>query len=747
MLARALVLTLALSILSLSLYAEPKKKERVRVMLKWFYQYQFAGYIMAKEKGFYDEAGLEVELIERDPSKNHIEQVIDGRADYGVSDSSILLYRAKGNPVRIVSSFFQHNAMVLISKRDSGIVSPYEMKGKRISYQEGIDDAIFGTMFDYARLDEKDFIKVPMDFSYERFIKGDIDVIAAYITDQPYWIRKRGVELNIINPLSYGIDLYGDNLFTTDAEIDHHPERVRRMRDATIRGWRYALQNKEETIRVIIEKYQPSLSFDQLMYEARETERLIAPDRVSLGYSSKDRFHIIARVYENSNLSAAKLAKAVDTLIYDPDFKEDHLTTYLYTGLILTLLAVLVSLFLYFHNRRLNTLVKERTQALKESQQEALEAANSKALFLANMSHEIRTPMNSILGFVDQLSKKETDQERQKQFQIIRNSGNTLLVIINDILDFSKIESGKLTIEQTCESTRSLFKDAALMFHDTSEAKRITFNYLIDPDVPECLMLDGVRMNQIIFNLLSNAIKFTPEGGNVSFTVTYNIVHNTLECAVRDTGIGIAEENLDKIFNAFDQEDISTTRKFGGTGLGLSISSHLVKMMGGELKVSSCVGEGSRFYFEIPVKTCECSKVSVPVEESPAQPMESFKGKVLVVEDNKTNQMLMGIILDDLGIDYDVADDGEQGVKAFKMHQYAAILMDENMPVMNGIVATRLIREYETQNHKEKTPIIAVTANALIDDRQRFLDAGMDDYVSKPYTEEDISKVLNRFLK
>ncbi len=649
-----------------SLQADPVEKEPVRIALKWFYQYQFAGYIMAKEKGFYDELGLDVTLIERDPGKNHIMEVINGNAEYGVADSSILLYRARKHPVKLVSTIFQHNAMVMIAKRESGIISPYEMKGKRISYQEGVDDAIFTTMFEYAGITTNDFTKLPMDFSYEKLIDGEIDVIAAYITDQPYWIRKRGIELNIINPLSYGIDLYGDNLFTTEQEINRHPERVEKIRQATIKGWKYALAHKEETVNVILKKYKPSLDFDQLMYEAQTTERLISPEHVKLGYTSQDRFYIIANVYRNVNIPYKALEKAVNTLIYDPDKDDSNLTLYLYIILIAGLLGLLITSLLYINNRRLQKLVIQRTKELELSQQEALEYANSKAKFLANMSHEIRTPMNAILGFVDQLAKGEEDSNRKKQFKIIKNSGQTLLTIINDILDFSKIESGKLDIDIINVNTENYFHDIAANFKETSQNKHINFEFNVDDDFPQCIVIDPVRLSQIIFNLLSNAMKFTPEFGTVTFNVQYNTQKQALYCSVRDTGIGIAKENIGKVFNAFDQEDSSTTRNFGGTGLGLSISSQLVKMMNGELKLHSVQGEGSHFFFEIPVQTCH----SEPQSSSPAETIETegltFSGRILVVEDNKTNQMLMGIILDDFGLEYDVAENGVEGFEAIK---------------------------------------------------------------------------------
>ena len=369
-----------------------------------------------------------------------------------------------------------------------------------------------------------------------------------------------------------------------------------------------------------------------------------------------------------------------------------------------------------------------------------------KSEFLANMSHEIRTPMNGILGFVDRLSKTEKDPERLKHLNIIKSSGKTLVTIINDILDFSKIESGKLEIERYPINLCELFENTAGTYANLASVKDINLNHVFDEKLPECIFGDEVRLKQVLNNLLSNAIKFTSEGGNITLQARYNI-EGKLYIAVLDTGIGIAKENLKKIFHEFSQEDTSTTRKYGGTGLGLSISSRLVQLMGGKLSVQSTIGEGSKFYFELPVEICDDIFEENKLDLSIAQnDFLDINAHVLVVEDNKTNQMLMGIILNDYNVTYDIANDGAEGVLKFKQKKYNAILMDENMPNINGIEATRLIREIERNQSLTPTPIIAVTANAMTNDRQRFFDAGMNDYVSKPYSEEDIYSILKKHL-
>jgi len=379
---------------------------------------------------------------------------------------------------------------------------------------------------------------------------------------------------------------------------------------------------------------------------------------------------------------------------------------------------------------------------------EFADAANSaKSNFLASMSHEIRTPMTGILGFIERLKSTESDPQRIKQFDVIENSGQTLLSIINDILDFSKIESGKIELETSPYNLHKVFSSSLDIYATLASSKNISLHSMIDEDLPTCLIGDETRLKQVIFNLLSNAIKFTNEQGRVTLNANYNTQKQMIYIAVVDTGIGIAKENIEKIFEAFTQEDVSTTRKFGGTGLGLSISLHLVKAMGGEINVESVVGEGSKFYFEIPINHCCEDLVDDTVfKDLNIEASSHLRGHALIVEDNKTNQMLMSMILDDLGITYDIANNGAEGVMSFKLNKYDVILMDENMPIMNGIESTKHIREIEEETQITATPIIAVTANALTGDKEKFMKVGMNDYIPKPYSEEDIVKVLQKYL-
>ncbi len=396
-------------------------------------------------------------------------------------------------------------------------------------------------------------------------------------------------------------------------------------------------------------------------------------------------------------------------------------------------------------NDNLERLVELKTQELQNKVEELKMASQVKSDFLANMSHEIRTPLNAILGFVDILRAKELNEEKSNYLDIIKNSGDTLLTVINDILDFSKIESGKMLLEPRKFVTKEPFEEVCDLFYEKTKEESIELNVLFDEELPHFFIGDKIRLKQITTNFLSNAVKFTPKGGRISLTLTYDAHNDMLILAVKDTGIGIDEEFLDKIFESFSQADISTTRKYGGTGLGLSISSALVKSMGGDISVRSTLGKGSEFSFCIPngdLLTCESPDTDIIEVDVHKQ----LSGRILLVEDNKTNQMLMEIILGDIGLSVDLAENGVEAVDKFEHNQYDLILMDENMPKMNGIEATKHILNIEKQKALKHTPIIALTANALVSDREKFLSAGMDEFVTKPIDHEAFIRVLHSFL-
>ena len=493
-----------------------------------------------------------------------------------------------------------------------------------------------------------------------------------------------------------------------------------------------------------------------------------------------------------------------------------------------------------------------------EGQLKAKRADEAKSTFLANMSHEIRTPLNAIIGFSELLDKSQNlDTQSKKQAQIINSSAVSLLTIINDILDVSKIDSGNFTLSIEESNIILISENVVELFSKRAMEKHLKLVFNLDPNVPICIETDGVRLKQVLSNLLSNAIKFTPKNGVVSLNIS--LIENLNKKAkirfeVEDTGIGIAKEKLLTIFDPFIQVDNKSNREYQGTGLGLSICSHIIKALNSNIFVQSIENQGTKFYFELEVKTCidnlcinknylhhlnfkiinknssifnhakqylelfgaiedetkpidiiiYCSvdnfekelqeirknhidtallilheyendlknldlneneyalalpfygsKINDAIEELLNKTdkrkivingIKKFNGKVLVAEDNSANQELISYILEEMGIEFTIKSNGLEILNEFKKESFDLILMDINMPVLDGVETFKQIRIYEKENNLEKTPIVALTANAIKGDKQRFLDIGMDNYLTKPINVKELKDIFDIYL-
>ncbi len=406
-------------------------------------------------------------------------------------------------------------------------------------------------------------------------------------------------------------------------------------------------------------------------------------------------------------------------------------------------LALVRGKYIYQDNKRIRISIFLDLTPFEEMQK-AKESSRAKSIFLSNMSHEIRTPLNAIVGFIDILKEEEKDKTKLKHLNIISRSSEHLLGIISDILDFSKIESGKIELSMTDFYIRKELIDTTHLFEAIAMEKKINYSVKLKKNLPKVIHSDLMRLKQILSNLISNAIKFTPPNGHISVVIDYE--NGVLQATVKDDGIGIAQDKIEHVFEAFAQEDNSTTRKYGGTGLGLSISYKLVELLGGELKVKSEFGKGSEFFFHIPIKLGEINKIDDKLRDISIEKIK--KKNILLVEDNKANQMFMDIILKQMKLSVDKANDGLEAVQKYRENydKYDFILMDENMPNLNGMEATKEIRRFEKENNLPHTWIVALTANAIKGDREKFLEAGMDEYATKPVKKELIVKILNHLL-
>ncbi|EDZ63839.1 multi-sensor hybrid histidine kinase [Sulfurimonas gotlandica GD1] len=385
--------------------------------------------------------------------------------------------------------------------------------------------------------------------------------------------------------------------------------------------------------------------------------------------------------------------------------------------------------------------VRYEVTELINSRDEALMAEKAKDEFLSNMSHELRTPLNAINGFSSLLKRQIKDEKQSKYIEHILESSSQLIGLINDILDLSKLQSGKFILDYHRFEPYSNIYSLVERFSPNIETASLNLVLDLDDSLKIVANGDWLRISQIITNLLSNAIKFTPAGGEVRLSANHN--DDNLRIIVSDNGLGISKEVQEKIFMPFEQADSSTTRKFGGTGLGLSIVSNLLKQMDAQIKLESEDGNGSTFELNIPIKEYENKGESKSEKVASIQESKSIlNGHILVAEDNITNQLLIGVLLDELGLTYKMANDGVEAVEMFGKEEYDLVLMDENMPKLSGVLAMNKIRSL----YKTDVPIVSLTANVMSGDKEKFLRAGMDGYLAKPIDNNELYEVLQSFL-
>ncbi len=577
--------------------AEPSASnlDPVVLQLKWQHQFQFAGYYAAVAQGYYREAGLSVELREAESQKDPLQAVLSGAADFGVGNSDILVLRAEGKPVVLLAPIFQHSPLLLVTRGASGVTDLQGLHDRKIMMIDS-EKAELLAYFKYEGVDPQQLKIVPHTFRHEDFISGQVDAMSGYGTDEPYTLRQEHVDFHLFTARSGGIDFYGDVLFTTEAQIKQHPDRVRAFRAASLRGWEYALAHQEEIVDLILRNYTRRHSRDHLLFEAAKTAELMHPGVIEVGHNNPGRWRHIADTYAEFGIMPADFS--LDGFFYDPNPRPNR--AWLYWTLALALIVALGATAWLLPLIRLN----RQLRVAKESAEAANEA---KSRYLAVMTHEIRTPMNGVREFVQSLKNGPLTEEQRNQVGMIDRSTGSLLQLLDNVIDYSRLESGRSAPESLRVNLPRFLREIVDLYHLVAVAKGLTLTLKLAPDLPPEVRTDPTRLRQILTNLLSNAVKFTP-AGRVELIVSAKppVADATalrLVFEVWDTGAGMPVEEQAALFNDVGPPGADAAPMRQSVGLGLAVANQLAELLGGTLSVTSEPGRGSTFTLEIEARS------------------------------------------------------------------------------------------------------------------------------------------------
>jgi signal transduction histidine kinase len=628
MINRHILLILTILFLSSNTYAASRDNlDKLILQLKWFHQFQFAGYYAAIEKGIYQEVGLDVVLKEGKPGISTVDEVLSGRADYGIGMSSLIVDRNQGDPVVLVASIFQHSPEILIFKKEAKLTSLHELKGQRIMLRPSGNIAIRG-MFINEGINLEEINILPHTWNVDDLINNKVSAISAYSTNEPFILEQRGFPFTIVNPLTYGIDFYGDCLFTSEIEIKNNPDRVKAFRKATLQGWEYALRNPEEMVDLLLTKYESKKTREQLLFEAQElNENIIMPEYIEIGHTNPGRWKHIAETYTQLGVVAEGTIK---DFIYNPDTISDHkyIRLLLKIFIAIGLLTGVGLIVLYAFNRKLSNDVKKQTSALTfeinerkqaEEERERLNVELSKKnkeleQIVYVTSHDLRTPLVNIDGYNKEIGRllKElglvlesngVSAEVKEKIDVIvgKNIPQAENYITTSVLKMDALLSGLLQISRL---GRFEINKEELDMNETVSEILETINYQVEKagvkmeisELPSCIG-DKNQINQLFSNIIGNALKYLDSNRNGVISVSGKKEGDYSVYCVADNGIGILPDHQEKIFEIFYQ---LTPEKSIGEGLGLTIVKKIIDIHHGKIWVDSEPNKGSKFYISLP---------------------------------------------------------------------------------------------------------------------------------------------------
>jgi len=560
--------------------------DRVVLQLKWRHQFQFAGYYVAIERGYYRELGLEVEIVEAEPGLEPMDAVVEGRADFGVGTTDLLLMRDAGIPVVVLANIFQHSPLALMTLHDGGIRNIHELARGRLMIEPHSAELFAYLTDEGIALERLDL--VPHDFDTRNLVSGRVDAMSVYSTDEPWDLKSQGVPYLLFRPIESGIDFYGDNLFTLQSRIDRHPEQVRRFVEASVRGWQYAMANPEETAALIVTRYDTVKSLPHLLFEAEGMQPLVNAGIVEVGYVNPGRWARIAEKYGALGMIDPDLDLA--GFFYDAHSRADYGAYYRLIAVLAAIAAALAVLVLWY--RRMNERLQREVAERKEAQAEL-------ALLLSIIGHDLRAPFNVLLNYGEMLVAQGAAMDAARLagiFRNVRDAAAAAYTLLNNLLEWAALQTERTHAVPETVPAAELIDRVCDLLRPQAGAKGVALAIDAAPGV--MLHADPRMIETVLRNVIGNALKYSQPGAAVSITVRGRGEETVIDVA--DRGIGIAPERLERLFAFEARRPVPGTSRESGSGIGLILSRDLVVANGGRLEVASTLDVGTTVTLLLP---------------------------------------------------------------------------------------------------------------------------------------------------
>lgn len=707
--------------------------ERVSLQLKWRHQFQFAGYYAAQQQGYYRDAGLEVTLIEGEPGIDVVKAVVAGQAQYGVGSSYLMVSRQKGMPVVVLGVVYQHSAEILMARARSGIATVQDLVGKRVMLEDKTDELT--AYLKQEGVAEKSLRILPHSFEPNDLVQGKVDCISAYSTDEPFFMAKAHQDFIELSPRMGGIDFYGDNVFTSEAELRAHPARARAFLEASMKGWKYAMQHPEEIIDLIVSRYGQGRGRAYLLFEAQKMIPLLQAGTVEMGYMYRGRWQHIADTYAGLDLLPKDFP--LDRFLYDPAAKTRQDFQHLLLALVglVTLGVVLGGTCLAFFrlNLRLKKEISTRAAVMEEkarleSQLQHDQKMKSLGILAGGIAHDMNNVLGAILGFAEaNLEGQDPGTRLHHALETIAKVATRGGELVRGLLSFARQSPAE---EREVDLNVLLKEEVKILSHTT--LSKVHLDLDLEPGLWP-VRCDPSALTNAIMNLCVNAVDAM--GGQGRLGLTTRNAENAVEIQVRDNGSGMTKEVLERALDPF-----FTTKPEGrGTGLGLTLVYGVVKAHRGHMEIQSEVGKGTTVTLQFPAFMH--GTAGIKVLPSPSEKPSQLTLEVLVVDDDEFYRLSIQMMLETLGHRATFARSGEDSLAlidgGFKPD---AVLLDLNMPGLSGAETLPLLR-----GKLPRVPVVIVTGRA---DQAAMDLATSQPFVAlmpKPFTMEGLQKQLAVF--